>query len=104
MGKIAAALAALRYGSSLTDVEVWKHRQNLLNALLGLLGAAAVFLPVEVTHEDLAAIAGGIAAIAGVLNAYLTTATSARVGLSPRRAPPVRPDDPASAGLDNPGP
>lgn len=84
MSKLLAALAALRYGSSLTDPAVWKQRQNRLNALIGLLGAVAVFLPVEMSHEDMLAIAGGVAAAVGVLNAYLTTATSDKVGLRAR--------------------
>lgn len=86
MGKMMAALAALRYGSSLTDPTIWKQRQNRLNAIIGLLGAVAAFLPVEMSHEDMLAIAGGVAAVGGLLNAYLTTATSDKVGL-PARAP-----------------
>lgn len=84
MNKILAALAALRYGSSLTDPAVWKNRQLLLNALMGLLGAAAYFVPVEMSHEDQKAVAGGLAVAVGLLNAYLTTATSEKVGLPAR--------------------
>ena len=89
MGKLAAAFAALRYGASLTEPGIWKKRQNLMNALIGLLGAAVLFLPKEVSGEDIAAIAGGIAAIAGVLNTYLTTATTDKVGVGA----PVRSED-----------
>lgn len=86
MGKFMAALAALRYGSSLTDPAIWKNRQILLNALIGLLGAVAYFLPagMEMSHEDVLAIAGGVAAVGGLLNGYLTAATSTKVGLPPR--------------------
>lgn len=86
MNKMLAALAALRYGSSLTDPEIWKNRQMLMNALIGLLAAVAPFLPVELSHEDQKAVAGGIAAIGIVLNIYLTAATSTKVGL-PAGAP-----------------
>lgn len=81
MNKLLAALAALRYGSSLTDPEIWKNRQLVMNALIGLLAAIAPFLPVELSHEDQRAIAGGIAAVGVVLNIYLTAATSKKVGL-----------------------
>ena len=101
MTKLAAALAALRYGSSLTDPAIWKHRQNTLNALIGFLGAAVVFLPLEVSSEDLAAIAGGIAVFGGLLNTYLTTATTDKIGVQT----PVRPDDSSEgSGNDDPGP
>ena len=93
MGKLAAVLAALRYGSSLSDPAVWKRRQNLTNALVGLLGAITLFLPVEVTDADIAALAGGLAVAVGLLNAYLTTATSDKVGLPTRPAPADRQRD-----------
>lgn len=85
MSKFLAALAALRYGSSLTDPALWKNRQMLMNALLGLVAAVAPFLPVEMSHEDQLAIAGGVAAIGGLLNLYLTAATSEKVGLPAQR-------------------
>ncbi len=81
MGKFLAALSALRYGSSLTDPAVWKNRQLAMNALLGLLGAIAPFINVEMTDEQRVAIAGGVAVLGGLLNAYLTAATSEKVGL-----------------------
>lgn len=81
MDKLLAALAVLRYGSALTDPEIWKKRQLAANALIGLLAAIAPFLPVELSHEDQRAIAGGIAAVGVVLNIYLTAATSKKVGL-----------------------
>ena len=79
-----AALAALRYGSSLSDPAVNKNRQNLVNALIGLLGALAVFCPIEVTSDDIQIIAGGIAAVIGLYNIYVTTATSTKIGLPPK--------------------
>lgn len=106
MGKLAAAFAALRYGSSLTDPAIWKQRQTRLNALVGLLGALVVLLPVvgvkiEVTSEDVLAIAGGIAAVVGLfVNPYLTTATSDKVGLPAGNPPADRPS--ADAGSDRP--
>ena len=81
VNKLTAAFAALRYGASLTEPGIWKQRQNLLNAMAGLLTAIVAFLPMEVSSEDRMAVATGIAAVAGVLNGYLTTATSTKVGV-----------------------
>lgn len=90
MGKLAAALAALRHGSMLADPAGWKRRQNTINAIVGLIGAALVFYPMDIPPEDVAAIAGGVAAVLGLLNGYITTATTDKVGLPPRRAPDDR--------------
>lgn len=97
MKRLAALLHVLRAGEELAHVETWKVRQNAINALFALLGAATVLLPVlgvqlEVSDEDLLAIAGGIAAVGGVLNAWLTTATTRRIGVG------VRPGSDAAAG------
>lgn len=87
MSKLMAIITALRYGSSLSDPEVHKVRQNLVNALVGLLGAVAVFLPMEVTADDMANIAGGIASIVGLYNVYVTTASSKKIGLQANSEP-----------------
>ena len=87
MGKLFAFLAALRHGTNLTDPKVWKVRQNLINALIGLIGAIAVFLPetIGMSDEDILSIAGGIATIAGLFNVYITTATTDKIGVSDKR-------------------
>lgn len=91
MEKIGAFFSVLRNGSMLTDPATWKVRQNLINALVGTIGAAAVLLPMfgvklEVSGDDALAIAGGIAAVAGLfINPYLTTATTDKIGLQPER-------------------
>lgn len=95
MGKLSAALQALRHGASLADPAGWKRRQNTVNALAGLIGALLAFYPMDVSADDVAAIAGGIAAVLGLLNAYLTTASSDKVGLRNRRPPVDRPSDSA---------
>lgn len=105
MNKFLAAIAALRYGSSLADSATYKNRQNLLNALIGLLGAVMIFLPMEVSANDVANIAGGIAAVVGLFNIYTTTATTDKIGVraaseadapglrSPEEQLPQDPDD-----------
>lgn len=86
MHKLISAFTALRYGSCLADPAVRKNNQNLINALVGLLGALVVFLPIEVTSEQVISIAGGVAALIGLYNVYTTTATTTKIGL------PARPD------------
>ena len=81
MSKLWALINALRYGSSLSDPAIHKNRQNLLNALIGLLGALAIFIPVEVSADDVANVAGGIATLVGMYNLYVTTASSDKIGV-----------------------
>lgn len=81
--RISALLAVLRRGSEIADPAIWKNRQAAASALAAILGALAPFLPIEVSNDDLLAIAGGIAAVGGLLNAYFVLATSRRVGLPP---------------------
>lgn len=88
MKKVFAALNVLRYGVSVADPVTFKNRQNLFNALIGLLGALVVFLPVEVTADDLGNIAGGIAALVGLFNVYGTYASTDKIGLWPSRKSP----------------
>lgn len=99
MNKLTAALAALRHGAILADPAGWKRRQNTVNALVGLLGAVIVLLPLvgvnlELSHEDIGAIAGGIAAVLGMFNGYVTTASTDKLGLPARTAPADRPSFP----------
>jgi hypothetical protein len=94
--KFRLLVAVLRHGEELTHADTWKNRQVAASALLALLGALAPFLPFEASQEDLLAVAGGLAALGGLLNAYLVVATSRRVGLpagggNPYPAEPPRP-------------
>ena len=93
INKIRAAVVVLHQGERLTNAATWKNRQNLLNILVAVLGAVAVFLPesMSLSEADTMAIAGGIAAVAGLFNTYVTTATTNKIGLPTGR---VNPDDP----------
>lgn len=109
MNKLSAFLAVLRYGSSLTDSATWKVRQNLVNALIGLLGALAVVatlfgVDLNVSTDDLMAIAGGIASIWGLFNNYITTATTDKIGVPPVSNTSDRPEEtgPSTADLERP--
>ena len=84
---ISAVFRALQAGESLRDPATWKVRQNAINAIMAILGALVVIAPHVginingLTNEDMLAIAGGIAAIAGLFNNYITTATTTKIGL-----------------------
>lgn len=98
MNKLSAFFAVLRYGSSLTDSATWKVRQNLINTLVGLLGALAVVVTLfgvdlNVSTDDLMAIAGGIASIWGLFNSYITTATTDKIGVPAVDSPADRPTE-----------
>lgn len=87
MNKIGALWRALQAGEKLSNSATWKNRQTAINALLAVLGCIALFLPIEVSHEDLQLIAGGIGAVGGLFNAWATTSTSRTVGLPARSEP-----------------
>jgi hypothetical protein len=93
IAKIRAAITVLHQGESLTHAATWKNRQNLLNVLLAVFGALVVFLPesLNVQPDDVAAIAGAVAAVAGLFNNYLTTATTDKIGLPSGRIDPDSP-------------
>lgn len=89
MNGFLALLDALKAGHSLANSATWKHRQNAVAALVAVLGGAGVVarwagVQIDLAPEDVAAIAGGVAAAYGVLNGVLTTATSDKVGLPSR--------------------
>ena len=83
---ISAAFKALQAGEQLENSATWKVRQNAVNALIGLIGALIVIAPYVGIHmpmpsaDDITTIAGGIAIIGGIVNNYLTTATTKTIG------------------------
>jgi hypothetical protein len=83
MEKFWAVITAIYKGRCLTDSATWKNRQVTINALLAVMGAGLVFMPPEMgmSGEQMESIAGGIATVAGLYNAWSTTATSDKVGL-----------------------
>lgn len=85
LDKLFAIGRALRHGEELSNAATWKNRQIAVNAVAGLLGAAMVFLPMEVNGDDLQTVAAAVAILGGMFNTWATAATSKKVGLSPRR-------------------
>lgn len=83
---IKPALVVLKQGRSLANPAAWKNTQiivSLLSALIVLLNAFGIHFGLDSDSVNL--VAGGIAALA---NAYLTTATSEKVGV-PSGLPPI---------------
>lgn len=77
---------ALRAGEELENSATWKNRQAAISAITAVLGLVVAILPkigvkIELSHDDIVAVAGGIAALGGMLSTYFTAATSKRVGL-----------------------
>ena len=92
----------LRAGEELANAETWKKRQVLVNALTVLLSSSLVVASayghtVALDTEGVASIAGAIAALAGVFNAWATVSTTERIGLSPGAG------NPPPAGSDGGG-
>lgn len=81
MTKLLLFFRALRAGESLTDPATWKNRQLSTTAILAILYLLVTFLPVPLAPDDINAIAGGLSLIGGSINAYLTVATTEKIGL-----------------------
>jgi len=81
---------ALRAGETLTDPKKWKDRQDTVNAVAAALGlllwiVGKAGLPLEISGDDLAVVAGGVAVVLGAVNAYLTTATTEKKGFASKQ-------------------
>ncbi len=86
LAAIKPAFTVLKQGQALANPAAWKNAQvlaNLLSALIVLLNVFGVHFGLDSDSVNL--VAGGIAAIA---NAYLTAATSEKVGV-PSGLPPI---------------
>jgi hypothetical protein len=83
ISKIFSIGTALRAGEELSKSETWKNRQVAINSILSLIGVIVLFVPEElqISGEAAESIAGGIVTVGGLVNAYLTTATSKKVGV-----------------------
>jgi len=77
---------ALRAGESLADPAIWKQRQLRLNALLPIIYLLAHYLPIDLSADDVDAVATGIGMIGGALvNGYLIVATTDKIGFGGSR-------------------
>ena len=90
-----AIFVVLRQGEALSDAKTWKDRHQAINALLAIMAVATPLLAhygLLISESDSAAIAAGIAALGGIVTAYLVPATSTQAGL------PAKPNGDSSAG------
>jgi hypothetical protein len=97
MNKLLAFFDLFRKGSEVADPALWKNRSALVIALAAVIVAAAQVAKgygydFGIDNDTASAIAGGIAAVAGLLGNF---ATSRKVGLLP---PKPGADDGVQAG------
>jgi hypothetical protein len=88
--KLTMFFTALRAGETLTDPKKWKDRQDTVNAVAAALGlllwiVGKAGLPLAMSGDDLAVVAGGVAVVLGAVNAYLTTATTEKKGFASKQ-------------------
>lgn len=81
LNKIFAAAKAVKAGESLKDPAAWKNKQILMNALLIIIGVISKFIKIELSEAEINSISFGFVTLAGVVNTYLTAATSDKVGV-----------------------
>ncbi len=79
-------IKALKAGHELSNPAIWKKGQNLTNSVAAVIaGLIAVFkifgIEIPVTDEQMVEIASIIAAILALINGYITTASSKKVGV-----------------------
>jgi hypothetical protein len=77
---------ALLAGESLADPAVWKNRQQRVNALMVIASVASPLFPrLGLTSDDVLTIVTAIGIIGGVINSYLTVATTDKIGFGGSR-------------------
>jgi hypothetical protein len=71
---------ALKAGHQLTHSGSWKVFQNWMNLIVPVASIAATFVPglANIVTPDVVA---GVASVLGAANAYITTASSLKIGL-----------------------
>ena len=85
IAKIRAALSALRAGEELRDPANWKTKQNQINvitaAIVAAVGLAKAFgIEVPMTETEINGAAYTFVVLIGLVNFYLTTATTKKIG------------------------
>ncbi len=81
MAFILALCRALMAGESLADPATWKNRQQVINALLTITGVASPLFPLlGLSVDDVLAMVTAVAIVGGMVNGYLTVATTDKIG------------------------
>lgn len=83
---LATLFKALQAGQELKNPEKWKKGQNLINLvsalLAGIIAAARLAgLDIPMTDEQLIEVATIVAGVLALINGYLTTATTQKIGV-----------------------
>lgn len=81
MEKIFALAGAIKSGECLANPEAWKNRQTLLNAFLSFIGLVPIMTNIEMSEVEINNTAYFLSASAGLINMYITNATSKKVGI-----------------------
>jgi hypothetical protein len=81
MTKLFAVAGAIKKGECLKDPATWKNKQLLMNTFLAIVALIPQFTSIPISEAEQNAIVYGIVTIAGVINTYLSAATSDKVGL-----------------------
>ncbi len=79
-------LRAAKLGNELSDPAKWKRGQKLTNRVVLFLGAILALVRVKypevlISDETLMSLAGIVGGVLVVINDYLTTATTKKIGL-----------------------
>ena len=77
---------ALLAGESLADPAVWKNRQQRVNALMTIAAVASPLFPLlGLTTDDVLTMVTAVGIIGGLINGYLTVATTDKIGFGRKR-------------------
>lgn len=80
-----ALCRALMAGESLADPALWKNRQQVINALLTIAGLLSpLFAQWGLSADDVLTVVTAVAIVGGVVNGYLTVATTDKIGFGGR--------------------
>ena len=79
-------IEALQAGKELANPAGWKNRQTTMNLLVAVLSLLLLALRIagidlQLSDDQLTGIAEAVAVILGLVNMFLTTATSKKVGV-----------------------
>lgn len=89
---------ALHAGQELRNKEGWKNAQATANHIAVILAAivsalAMAGVDLHFTPDSIVLIAGGVAGVLGIVNSYLTVATTKSIGVRPKNGNPDDWDD-----------
>jgi len=88
MKKLWAVIEVLYHGRQLANVERWKNIQGVSITMQTIVGGLLALSPedLNITPDGIEHIALSITMIgSGIVNAYLVPATSAKIGIKPKR-------------------